>query len=147
MYYFLVYILKYIYIQNNSKHFVVYIYINCWRFIYTILVYIYKLLAFIDRWIVRRMEFDRRVAAGVRSKEMAGGGRRWWRWPLRRRWRSNDGAGDERRRWRRTGDARQGGGGALCSTKTTTKELPDPGQLLAYIGVDPLAPDRGWNRC
>jgi len=32
-------------------------------------------------------------------------------------------------------------------TKTKTKELPDPGQLLAYIGADPLAPVRGWHRC
>jgi len=54
-----------------------------------------------------------------------------------------DGAGDERQRWRRTGGARQGGGRALSSTKTKTKELPDPGQLLAYIGADPLAPVRG----
>jgi len=26
-------------------------------------------------------------------------------------------------------------------------ELPDPGLLRIYIGADPLAPVRGWNRC
>ena len=36
---------------------------------------------------------------------------------------------------------------AALETKTKTKELPDPGQLLTYIGADPLAPVRGWNRC
>jgi hypothetical protein len=31
---------------------------------------------------------------------------------------------------------------AALETKTKTKKLPDPGQLCAYIGEDPLAPVR-----
>ena len=91
---------------------------------------------------------------------------RWWPalvgrcggaggWPRQRRW------------WRvaaalvegRGSPGRDGRGGegdetmvakmnaAALETKTKTKELPDPGQLLAYIDADPLAPVRGWHRC
>jgi len=86
------------------------------------------------------------VAAGVRRR----------RWPVAVRSGGDsrcgvagDGggdAGDERRRW---GDeqAALDGGGALCSTKTKTKELFRSRAPAVYIGADPLAPVRGWNRC
>jgi len=94
------------------------------------------------------MEFDRRVAAGVLDRR---------RWPVAadaggdgRCSGAGDGGGGAGDPTAALGDERaalDSGGGALYSMKTKTKELPDPGQLLAYIGVDPLVPVRGWNRC
>jgi len=53
----------------------------------------------------------------------------------RRRWRQCRGQINGRQRWRR---------GLLDEDED---ELPDPGLLRTYIGADPLAPVRGWNRC
>jgi len=73
-------------------------------------------------------------------------------WPRRRRWGRAVAALVEGRGG--TGGDGRGGEGvktttvakmnaAALETKTRTKELPDLGQLLAYIGADPLAPVRG----
>ena len=74
----------------------------------------------------------------------------------------SNGAGDERRRWedervalemaaaaleRRTGGAGRRWRRSLLDEDEDEGNCLDPGRLCAYIGADPLAPVRGWNRC
>ena len=59
-----------------------------------------------------------------------------------------------RQRWMTVRARRRNGGGAggdkaaaqLCSMKTKATALRSRAPV-AYIGADPLAPARGWNRC
>ena len=74
------------------------------------------------------------AAAGLgEGRGGAGGGsrRRWWR----RSWRRGSGNDD-------SGEDERGGAGDVDEDEGTA----DLGQLLTYIGADPLAPVRGWNR-
>jgi len=72
-----------------------------------------------------------------------------------------DAGGWQRRRWWRATTALEETVAAALGDETTTakmnaaalemktmmKEPPDPGQLCTYIGADPLAAVRSWNRC
>ena len=55
-----------------------------------------------------------------------------------------DGGGDEKGSLldERTAAAKTKG-----SARRRRRNCSDPGRLCVYIGADPLAPVRGWNRC
>ena len=142
-----------------------YIYINVYIYyihlLYIYILYIYMIYIYIHSFcrLVSRSSID----LVHRSEETAGVLDRRGRWCSGRRWwaavaalvESRGGAGGgPRQRWmrqsRRRGRRNDGGAkmnAAALETKTKTKELPDPGQLCAYIGADPLAPVCGCHRC